>query len=780
MLNLPVIWWMPGTRETMRKLAIETDRIVMRRLVTSILWAIMLISPAMADGPWSGDWTIKWANGAAGLTLAQDGSTVSGSYRTGHGHVEATAHGTQLDGFLIDLGEREGFTATMAPDSKSFSGHTNAGNWLLGIRVDGNDALETRIRLDLSNPRAAFKSFLNASNRARDGESSAAVLAVDAVDFSEQSDWTTRDDQSTVVSKLFKLIDSTIVQLADIPEDAKTSEINVALDPAQADGGIHIEIKRSANGDWLIVMPSETDLTSMETALHAVAGTEPVAEDSFRQLSSPRDTMRSFLEGMSRWRTGGNEQAVGTLDLSNIPDLMKTEQGELLSQYLIRVLDRIGYIPLQSIPNDGASREPFVYFEHPSGSIVISPVGTGADTKWKFTSETVDGLRHLFQSVQELPPSHTLSGVLIPHSATFAIRDLVQKYVPFLLTEGHGALHLEYWQVVGGILNLVLTAMMFLMLRPPIRWLFTKLDFIRHLSSPGRVVNLASIVIAFILCGKLVPLWGLPVTWRQYSTPFIGTLIVAVLVYLGWQLITLVSSIAEEYMLKASRNPDGAQVDPIIVTFTSGLLRVALIIGTGLLVSYLWSFSTTGLLASFGIGGLALAFASKETLENVFGAGILMGDRPFKKGDRIVSEGVSGLVEAVGLRSTRIQTPDGSLLVVPNGKLADTAIENLGGRRHINFSTSFTLTPDSAREHFASFSEAVFKRLESSLTFKVKDTELNIVGISTGGVQVELAANLQALNGGSKRDAINLLFLDVLQVAASQGIEFGYDVSATS
>jgi hypothetical protein len=57
---------------------------------------------------------------------------------------------------------------------------------------------------------------------------------------------------------------------------------------------------------------------------------------------------------------------------------------------------------------------------------------------------------------------------------------------------------------------------------------------------------------------------------------------------------------------------------------------------------------------------------------------------------------------------------------------------------------------------------------------------LNIVGISTGGVQVELAANLQALNGGSKRDAINLLFLDVLQVAASEGIEFGYDVSATS
>ena len=71
-------------------------------------------------------------------------------------------------------------------------------------------------------------------------------------------------------------------------------------------------------------------------------------------------------------------------------------------------------------------------------------------------------------------------------------------------------------------------------------------------------------------------------------------------------------------------------------------------------------------------------------------------------------------------------------------------------------------------------------RLESSLTFKVKDTEFNIVGISTGGVQVEIAANLQALNGGSKRDAINLLFLDVLQVAASQGIEFGYDVSATS
>ena len=95
----------------------------------------MLVSPAMADGRWSGDWTVRWANGAAVLTLAQNGLTVSGSYRTGHGHVEATAHGTRLDGYLIDLGEREGFTATLAPDSRSFSGHTNAGDWLLGITV---------------------------------------------------------------------------------------------------------------------------------------------------------------------------------------------------------------------------------------------------------------------------------------------------------------------------------------------------------------------------------------------------------------------------------------------------------------------------------------------------------------------------------------------------------------------------------------------------------------------------------------------------------------------
>ncbi|MEI8180512.1 mechanosensitive ion channel domain-containing protein, partial [Aestuariivirga sp.] len=137
-----------------------------------------------------------------------------------------------------------------------------------------------------------------------------------------------------------------------------------------------------------------------------------------------------------------------------------------------------------------------------------------------------------------------------------------------------------------------------------------------------------------------------------------------------------------------------------------------------------------------------------------------------------VSEGVSGLVEAVGLRSTRVQTPDGSLLVVPNGKLADTAIENLGGRRHINFSTTFTLTPDSARQHFVAFSEAILKKLEASTTFKVLDPEMNIAGISMEGIEVELAANLQPLNGGSKRDAINLLFLDVLQVAASEGIEF--------
>jgi len=110
------------------------------------------------------------------------------------------------------------------------------------------------------------------------------------------------------------------------------------------------------------------------------------------------------------------------------------------------------------------------------------------------------------------------------------------------------------------------------------------------------------------------------------------------------------------------------------------LLRKALKATTAL-VWFVWlvqllGYSVSSLLAGLGIGGLAVALGLQETLSNFFGSVVILLDRPFKVGDWVQLEGVEGVIEDIGFRSTRIRTFQGTLVSVPNQKVATTTIDN--------------------------------------------------------------------------------------------------------
>ena len=91
----------------------------------------------------------------------------------------------------------------------------------------------------------------------------------------------------------------------------------------------------------------------------------------------------------------------------------------------------------------------------------------------------------------------------------------------------------------------------------------------------------------------------------------------------------------------------------------------------------------TTLLASAGIGGLAVALAAQDTLKTLFGTVMLLADKPFNVGERIIFGKYDGVVEDIGLRSTRIRLLTGHQANIPNDELARTDIENVGRRPHI-------------------------------------------------------------------------------------------------
>jgi len=104
------------------------------------------------------------------------------------------------------------------------------------------------------------------------------------------------------------------------------------------------------------------------------------------------------------------------------------------------------------------------------------------------------------------------------------------------------------------------------------------------------------------------------------------------------------------------------------------------------------------LIAGLGIGGLAIALASQDTLKNFFGSLMIILDKPFKIGDRVVTGGYDGVVEQIGFRSTRVRTFTGHQVTVPNEKIATASVENIGRRPSIRRLTNITITYDTPVE----------------------------------------------------------------------------------
>ena len=123
-----------------------------------------------------------------------------------------------------------------------------------------------------------------------------------------------------------------------------------------------------------------------------------------------------------------------------------------------------------------------------------------------------------------------------------------------------------------------------------------------------------------------------------------------------------------------------SKLDDQLLPILGKTVKISVIVIGGMVVVQNLGYNVTGLLTGLGIGGLALAMAAKDSLSNLFGAIALFTDRPFQVGDRVIVDGCDGPVESVGLRSTRIRTLDGTLVTIPNSRMANAVINNIAKR----------------------------------------------------------------------------------------------------
>ena len=165
----------------------------------------------------------------------------------------------------------------------------------------------------------------------------------------------------------------------------------------------------------------------------------------------------------------------------------------------------------------------------------------------------------------------------------------------------------------------------------------------------------------------------------------------AVICSIFWTILRSVEFIGVKLKDRAAQTE--SKVDDGLIPFAIDLTKVLVyIFALIIILGNVFNVNITALVAGLGVGGVAIALASKESIENLLGSFTIFFDKPFAVGDVITLGGVTGKVEKVGFRSTRIRTFDKSIVTVPNKNVINTELDNLGVRpvRRVKFNIGLT------------------------------------------------------------------------------------------
>ncbi len=158
-------------------------------------------------------------------------------------------------------------------------------------------------------------------------------------------------------------------------------------------------------------------------------------------------------------------------------------------------------------------------------------------------------------------------------------------------------------------------------------------------------------------------------------------------------------------------------------------------------------YPVTSVVAGLGIGGVALALAAQKTVENLFGSVSILADQPFRVGDTIRVDTIEGSVESIGLRSTRVRTVDRTVVIFPNGKLADMRIESLGPRERIRFVTKLQLSRTTTVAQIERIRAGVKNALDVHESVRKEDVSVRLIGIGEASYDLEASAPIETLDG---------------------------------
>ena len=375
----------------------------------------------------------------------------------------------------------------------------------------------------------------------------------------------------------------------------------------------------------------------------------------------------------------------------------------------------------------------------------------GLGSVWLFSRQTLESIPDLYDEVNVVSVNDVLPQFLL--NIRLVGVALFEWIAVFL------GLPLLYF--LTGLLNRGLSRLI-----GQLRRIYTKRPYLSNpelLPKPIRLLLVACVI--HWLNSKI----GLPLLARQFWSNTATVITIASVVWLLIHLASWAERYARRVLVLRSRN----------LTRATSMLRLTrwvvdlLIFFVGAVVTLRYfGVNATAALAGLGVGGIAVALAAQKTLENLIGGVSLLFDQAVQLGDDLKMGDTRGIVEDIGLRSTRIRTPDRTLVSVPNGQIATMSVENFSSRDRFWFHPILALRLGTPHPQMSTLLDNLRGLLVENKHVESASMRVRFYRLTSFSLDVEVFAYVFARDWNQFLDIQESLLLGMMGVIETSGIQF--------
>ena len=480
-------------------------------------------------------------------------------------------------------------------------------------------------------------------------------------------------------------------------------------------------------------------------------GAEEATEELDLSLTSPRSTVRGFLVAS---RASDYQKAVEYLELRAVPKNERAARGLLLARQLRTVIDRTLWIDVDQLPDspDGNREDGLPPRRELVGTIKTStgPVNVMLERVplpdgtlgWKVASSVVVLIPMLYAEFGDGPFADLLPDFMLETTI----------------------LELRLWQWLGLFVLAVLGGLLGWLATGPLLRVFAVIvpEDRRHQSERllGGLKAPLRLLIAIVVVTAGLPFLALGVRALAWVTLVRKIISTVALTWLWLRVVDVVAAIADD-RLRIHGRAGAVGIIPLlrrtVKIFVAAIAVVVVVQNLG--------YDATGLLAGLGVGGLALALAAQKTVENLFGGVMLIADQPVRVGDLCRFGARTGTVEEIGLRSTRLRTPERSVVTIPNAEFSAGQIENLAARDRMLLQATFGLKLATSTADLRRMLAGLRGVLEKAPKVDAASIGVRVIGFSMTTTDVEVVAYFQTRDQNefaAIREDVYLAMLDVM------------------